>query len=253
LVQEEDANGRGIGEVDLDLSDLSDLPSQSAAPVIPTKSQQFHEAIEAAASVAGRALAATESREAAAVIEQHVAAFAERLFHAAVVQNPRLTGFAPGVRVVAFRKAPKGFYKEPAIIVQGWLDIPDRALKRTGTEIIASLSERYSGYTVSKNFLSRKLHWAQSKHLRKMLSSAGVSTKPKDCSNLSSIKRRLLDHHNQPDYEVSKPVIFFAKDGSHIIWDSKRFTVFMNAGTPTIKRRGKRIAVSTIRRVLDLE
>lgn len=239
-----------VFELDLDFSSDED---HSIIPPVTEPSRPFSRAIQAAATKAVKALAALESRQAAKKVEDDLNSRADAKFSEEKRKNPRLAGFGQKVKVIAYRKAPKGFYKEPAHLVRTWLEIPETALSRSVTQTIAAIQNRYPGFPVSKNFFTRNLHPYQTKHLRKMLESAGVSTKPKDCIKLSTIRTRLIDHFEAPDYEVARVKVFIAKDGSHIIWNKKRYKVFNNTGVPTIKRGGKKIAVPTIRRVLGMD
>lgn len=237
---------------ELDLDVVSEDNHSISAPV-KEPSGPFNRGIHAAATKAVKALAALESREAAKKLEDELNSDAEAKFSEEKRKNPRLAGFGQKVRVIAYRKAPKGFYKEPAHLVRTWLEIPANSLSRNGIQTIASIQNRYPGFTVSKNFLTRTLHWAQIKHVRQMLKNAGVEISLKDSAKLATIRLRLIDHFEAPDYDVTRLKVYLAKDGSHIIWNNKRYKVFDNSGVPTIKRDGKKIAVSTIRRVLGMD
>lgn len=234
-------------EVELDLSDFDELAA-SETVLLPT--QPFRAAIERAANAGTRSLAAAESRDVATEIEASLTGVAERLLGSAVARNSRLANFGVSLKVTTYRKAPSGLYKEPGFLVRGWLELPHKLLAGTGRQIVETLSERYEPHPIRKDFMSRRLHWAQSKHLRAMLLRAGVSTKLTDCQTLSQVRKHLQNHYNPPEYEICKAVVKFANDGSHVMWNGKRYSIFLNGSVPTIKKSGNRIAVSMIRRVM---
>ena len=222
--------------VELNLSDLDDLRPPEA---VKTFAKPFSASIEKAANSIKKRLAASESRVAAAEIEAGLSDTADQMF-----------GSAISVNVNVFRKAPKGFYKEPGLLVRGWLELPHKLGVRTAKQIVAALQERYQPYLVRKDFMSKRLHPRQSKHLRAMLVRAGVSSKLADCHTLSKVQMHLQNHYNPPEYETFNAAIKLAKDGSHVLWNGKRYSVFLNGDVPTIKRSDKRIAVSAIKRIL---
>lgn len=232
---------------DLDLSDLEEPTPSEAVRLHPTP---FSAAIEKAANVGTRSLAAAESRDTAAEIEASLASVAEQMLSSAVARNSRLANFGVNLKVTTYRKAPAGLYKEPGLLVRGWLELPQKISARTGKQIIERLQKTYQPHIIRKDFMSRRLHWAQSKHLRSMLVRAGIATKLADCQTLSRVRTHIKNHYTPPEYEICKTVVQFATDGSHVIWNGKRYSVFLNGGVPTIKRNDKRIAISAIRRVL---
>lgn len=229
--------------------DFSDLV-ETVTPEPPVNTGgQFAAAIGKAAKANNKRLAAQESRELAAEIEKNLEDKAERLLGDAAQQNTRLGRYGIKLKAIAYIKAPAALYKEPVNIVQAWLEIPRQALKRTSVEIVRGLREKYAGYDIRADFMSRPLHANQQKQIRSMLVKAGIEASASDCRTLSKIRKRLLDHHNRPEYEVFKPVIKFAIDGTHIIWNGSRYSVFQNSGAPSIKRDGKTISVAVIRKV----
>lgn len=234
-------------DVELDLWDLDDLRPPEA---IKTPTTPFSASIEKAANSIKKTLAATESRVAAAEIKAGLSGTADQMFGSAQANNALLAGFGVNVNVNVFRKAPKGFYKEPGLLVRGWLELPHKLGVRTAKHIVAALQERYQPYLVRKDFMSKRLHPRQSKHLMAMLGRAGVSSKLADCHTLSKVQMHLQNHYNPPEYEEFKATIKLAKDGSHVLWNGKRYSVFLNGDVPTIKRSDKRIAVSAIKRIL---
>ena len=233
--------------VELNLSDLDDLRPPEAVKTFATP---FSASIEKAANSIKKRLAASESRVAAAEIEAGLSDTADQMFGSAKANNARLAGYGVNVNVTVFRKAPKGFYKEPGLLVRGWLELPHKLGVRTAKQIVAALEERYQPYLVRKDFMSKRLHPRQSKHLRAMLVRAGVSSKLADCHTLSKVQMHLQNHYNPPEYEAFNAAIKLAKDGSHVLWNGKRYSVFLNGDVPTIKRSDKRIAVSAIKRIL---
>lgn len=236
--------------IELDLSDLVELsPSETAKAF----TAPFSASIEMAANANSKRLAAAESRVAAAEIETGLIGALDQMYRATVAGNPRLANYVAKANVIMFRKAPKGLYKEPGFLVQSWLELPHTLGARTGKQIVEGIQDRYFGHTVRKDFMSRRLHWAQSKHLRAMLAGSGISTKPADCQTLSRVRLRLQNHFNPPEYETHKVVIKFASDGGHVIWNGHRYSVFLNSGVPTIKRLGKRVSISSVRRIVGSE
>lgn len=245
---QETIEGRGTGEVDFDPSDFANI---SPTPIQPDRPAPFSAAIEAAVRHARKALAVIESHKAAASIGAEAQANAEAVFQKHVEKDPSLARFGINVKATAFLKAPVGFYKEPARIVQGWLDLPQRALARTGKEIIAALQDRYPGYSIRADYMSRPLNRFQKKHIQSLLSQHGVDATVADCNTLSRIKRHLLDHQAAPEYDTYKIAISFAKDGSHLILNGKRYSIFRNGNAPSIKRGGKVVTVSALRKAVS--
>lgn len=233
--------------VELDISDLDELRPPEAVKPLATP---FSASIEKAANSIRKTLAASESRVAAAEIKAGLSDTADQMFGSAQANNARLAGFGVNVNVNVFRKAPKGFYKEPGLLVRSWLELPQKLGVRTAKQIVADLQERYHPHLVRKEFMSKRLHPRQSKHLRAMLGRAGVPLKLADCNTLSKVQMHLQNHYNPPEYEEFKTTIKLAKDGSHVLWNGKHYSVFLNGDVPTIKRSDKRIAVSAIKRIL---
>ncbi|MBA4747746.1 MAG: hypothetical protein H2056_03420 [Sphingopyxis sp.] len=210
----------------------------------------FSKAIAAAAKARAPAMAAADGRAVANALAEKLSIAADQEFASALSSNPRLQGYGVKVSVSAFRKAPPGLYKEPAAIVMGWLELPDRLLTRPNTEVVRSLQEKYPTFRIRKDFMNRRLHKWQTRHLSSLLAKRGISTNPADLLTLSSIKARIVRHFNPPEYDDYKLSIRISKDGSHVMWNGKRFSVFRNGEVPSIKRHGRTIALSTILRVV---
>lgn len=245
---DEVSENRGIGELQMDLADFDD---KNIASQLPTGRLAFGQAIERAARNEGTKMLAVQGRIASAEIEEKLAAQAEQLFDKEAGRLPGLRRYAVATHVRMYLKTPPGLFKEPALIVQSWLDIPEQALTRSGKAIIASLAERYAGHKIRKDFMSRPLHRWQKKHIQAVLGRHGILASISDCKSLSSIKRVILDHRNPAEYETFKAVVKVAKDGSHLIWNGKRFKIFANGDRPSIKRNGKTMSVSAICKVMN--
>ena len=134
-------------------------------------------------------------------------------------------------------------------MVQGWLEEP-RLLERKDTDRIAALCSRYAPYKVPANYMSKALPKGTARKVFLLLTDKGVKVSRAQCRNLASIKQVLGDHFNPPSYDKYDLRIEIARDGSHVIYNGKRYSVFDNAGTRTIKRQGKKIALQTILRVI---
>ncbi|MDX2210779.1 MAG: hypothetical protein SFV20_10530 [Sphingopyxis sp.] len=210
----------------------------------------FSKAIAAAAKCAAPAMAAAEGRAVANAMAEKLSIAADQGFASAQSSNPLLRGYGVKLRVSAFRKAPPGLYKEPAIIVTGWLELPDRLLSRPNTQVVQSLQEKYPTFPIRKDFMNRRLHKWQKGHLCSLLAKKGITTDPADLFTLSSIKARIARHFYPSEYDEYKLTIRISKDGSHVMWNGKRFSIFRNGDVPSIKRHGKTIALSTILRVV---
>ncbi|MFN3747130.1 MAG: hypothetical protein ACK4SJ_00430 [Sphingorhabdus sp.] len=239
---------RGSGMLEMDFSDFVEV---NPLPTVTPTASRFKKAAELAGRANVKQLASADSRIAAAEIGELVNKYAEKLLEERAASNPRLKRFAINVTTRAYIKAPPGLYKEPAKIVSGWLDGPERALTRTGKSIVETLREKYAGYSIRADFMSRPLHWAQRKYIQTLLRKHKVEASITQCATLSSIKQLLLDLRNPPTYDTYKPVIQFARDGSHLIWNGDRHRIFLNKGAPSIKRGGKTVAVSAIRKIAE--
>lgn len=211
---------------------------------------RFAAAIEQAAKDNETALASARVSAARNEIEAEVDALREKLWKAAQEKDPALRTFGIAQpRMRTYRTAPPGFFKEPSKIVRGWLDNP-RLLERTNKATVAALRERYPGYPIPENFLNRPLHWIQIAQIRAAMADYGAVADKADCRKLSTIKRWAKDRKRPAEYDTLAPVIKIAKDSSHVLWNGKRYSVFLNGDAPSIKRNGKTIRLARLRSML---
>lgn len=119
-------------------------------------------------------------------VNEEVAQFLKGL----IERKPEAKGLGATAQVRLYKKRPKGFSREPVVVVDGL--IASAAYRRwTNAQVVASIQARYPGFEVDEQFMDRPIPPYLRKEIAGMLGRNETPLDLKTYDTLSKIKRAL--------------------------------------------------------------
>jgi hypothetical protein len=162
-----------------------------------------------------------------------------------IARTPGAEGLGATAQVRVYKRRPKGFSREPIMVVDGLIAIAAYR-KRTNAQIVASIQARYPGYEVDKQFMDRPIPPYLRKTIAGMLGRNETPLDLKTYDTLSKIKRALRGNElRRSTNRTFSVTISFAADA--VVVGETAHTIFTDAkGYRRITVGGQKLRVDVL-------
>lgn len=162
-----------------------------------------------------------------------------------IERTPGAAGLGATAKVRVYKKRPKGFSREPIIVLDGLIGIAAyRAW--TNARIVQSIQSRYPGFEVDEQFMDRPLPTYLRKEISGMLGRNETPLDLKTYDTLSKIKRALRGNElRRSTNRTFSVTISFAADA--VVVGETAHTIFTDAkGYRRITVGGQKLRVDVL-------